>query len=348
MAQSRVALLAAVVVLFGAGCLGGGSSTADNGGFFASTDGGANWIHSVALPNAEAVGTISSVNVTSLEMDPSDTSALYLGTTSNGMVYSLDGGASWMRAEDERVRSGAVVGIEVDPRDVCTVYVLRQSSVLKTENCHREYAEMYVQSTSDTLTSMAIDWYNPNTLYVGTTGGDLLRTLDGGETWSTIARMENITTVAVSNADSRILLVGTRSGGMQRSTDGGATWTEYEKTLKDYRNADRVYDFAQSADGTSLYMSSKYGILVSHDSGATWEDVPLITAGGEVEITALAVDPDNGDHVLYGTATTLHRSTSGGTAWMTEALPTARGASALLVSPEDSQIMYMGVATMED
>lgn len=341
-----------VLALAGAGCFGGDTASVGTGGFWQSEDAGASWTQRVALPGEHSVGSISNVDIIAIEVDPQDDSVYYVGTASDGLLYSYDAGATWQRPEEPLVRSGRVRGVEVDPRSVCTYYVLKSDRVLKTTTCGRTFAtETYVESRSDeALTDLVLDWYAPDTLYITTTAGDVIRTKDGGTTWSTIYRVKDeMSAIMVSNADSRILLAGSKRHGMYRSTDAGATWTELEDTLKEtFRESDNFYDVAQTADGKTIYMSSEYGLLASKDNGATWSDVPLITARGEIDILALAVDPADGNVVQYGTSSTLYRSTSGGSAWTTEELPSSRAASALLVHPNNSGLTFLGVEQQEE
>lgn len=341
-----------MLAFLGAGCLGGGGSSGVDGGFFVSTDSGRSWLQSVALPSAEGVGTIANADVTSIEIDPSDTSAYYLGTLANGVLFSYDSGTTWQRPENETVRSGKVLAVEVDPRDVCTYYVLKSSRVLKTTTCGREFDDQtYVESRgAEALTSMVLDWYDPNTLYLTSTAGDLLRSTDGGKTWASLYRTDDqVMAFAVSNADSRVLLLGTRRHGLLRSTDSGATWTEMEDALKDeYKDSDKVYAFAQTANGGTIYMSSAYGILVSKDSGATWEGLSLIPSTGEVDITAMGVDPNDGKNMFFAAAHTLYHSVDGGLNWTTSELPTTRAAAAIAVDPENAQRALLGAQTVEE
>ena len=306
---ARYLVPVAMLAFLGAGCLGGGGATGDDGGFFVSTDGGKTWEQSVALPSATGVGTIANVDSVALEIDPSDPSAYYLGTAANGVLYSYDSGTSWLRPENETARSGKVLAVEVDPRDVCTYYVLKSTRVMKTTTCGREFDDQaYVESrTDESLTSMVLDWYNPNTVYLTSTAGDLLRSTDAGTTWASLYRADDqVTSFMVSNADSRVLLLGTRRHGLLRSIDSGATWTEMEDALKDeYKDSDKVYAFAQTADGDTVYMSSAYGLLSSKDNGATWEGLSLIPSSGEVEITAIAVDPADGNNLYFGAVHTF-------------------------------------------
>ncbi len=96
-------------------------------------------------------------------------------------------------------------------------------------------------------------------------------------------------------------------------------------------------------------MNTQYGLLVSKDRGATWTGVSLISSGGEVKIYSVAVAPDNGDVIYYGTSNTLNRSISGGSAWTTTALPTSRAAGAMLVMPgNDANVVLGSSAIVKD
>src|SRR3989338_5315044 len=146
MRNYHFAAIAAVLVLTGAGCLSSGSSSSV-GGVWQSADGGDSWEATNALPSASGVGSIAAADVVSIEIDPSDSSAVYIGTTTNGMLWSIDGGESWMRPEEDLLKSGTVLGIEVDSRDVCTYFVMKTDRVLKTADCGRTFdADAYVET----------------------------------------------------------------------------------------------------------------------------------------------------------------------------------------------------------
>lgn len=345
----RILLVSSLFVLLGAGCFGGKSAAGNDGGLYMSADGASSWTQSAALPGATSVGSIASADVLSLEIDPSDDTAYYLGTVANGLLFSYDSGETWARPEEELLRGGSVRSVEVDPRSVCTYYVMKSDRIAKTTTCGRTFdTESYVESRKDELlTSMVLDWYNPNTLYVTTTAGDVLRSVDAGKGWSAAYRVKDeATSFMVSNSDSRILLLGTKRHGLIRSTDSGATWTEYEDTLnKLYKNSDKVSAFSQTADGKTLLMSSAYGILVSKDAGETWSALSLIPSSGEVAITAIAVDPQNGNSMYFGTSTTMYHSVDGGVSWTTDELPSSRTASVIAVDPESSARVFLGLVS---
>lgn len=340
----------AVLALTGAGCFGGSSTAITTGGVWQSADSGKTWEATSVVPTATGTSSLEGVDVTTFAIDPQDTSAIYAGTVANGMFYSLDSGASWQRPEEALAKTGAIIAIAVSSKDVCTYFVAKADRVMKTIDCGRTFETgSYIESQAkDTVAAMALDWYDPNIVWIGTTAGDVIRSTDGGSSWSTVTRTDTaVTSLAISGADSRIVMVGTKTSGMVRTEDSGATWVKYEKILnKDYKSSDRVFGFAQSKDGMVAVMNTQYGLLVSKDKGLTWTPMSLISASGEVRIYSVAISPTNGDVIYYGTDSAVNRSTSGGGAWTTSELPSTRAANALLVDPTDDTHVYLGSATV--
>jgi photosystem II stability/assembly factor-like uncharacterized protein len=353
--KTKIVLAGLVLTLVGAGCLGGGSNVkTGTGGVWSSLNGGKSWSAKNTLVTATALSSISGADILSLERDPSNANVLYAGTKESGLLYSLDGGASFQRPPEETqfdlVRKGAILDIAVDPKDPCTFYVLKSDRLMKTESCGRTFdTETYVETrTNEELTALALDWYNSENVWLGTTAGDVIRSTDGGNNWATLNRVKDeVTALLISNADSRIILVGTARNSLYRTTDSGATWTSLEKDLRDFKKADRVSGFAETADGKTVIMNTAYGLLKSEDNGATWKGLTLVTAEGEVKIFTMGVAPTDGDVIVYGTDSTFYRSTNGGSSWTTQELPTSRAASVILFDPEDANSMLLGVQAIE-
>jgi photosystem II stability/assembly factor-like uncharacterized protein len=343
----QISVMCSSFALMGAGCFGGASAPVSSGGAWDSADAGKTWTQIAAVPTVTGVNSLSEVNVTSLTIDPQDSSVLYMGTEANGMFYSLDKGQSWQRPEEPLVRTGAVTNIAVSAQDVCTYFIAKSDRVMKTEDCGRTFASAsYLEGRSETtITAIAIDWYDSNIVWIGNSEGDVIRSTDGGASWATVTRLDDdITSIIVSNADSRVVMVGTNTNGMNRTTDSGATWTNFEKTLKAFKSSDRVFGFAQNAAGDFLLMNTKFGLLSSVDNGATWSGISLISGSGEIRIRSVAIAPETRDTIYYATDLALHRSTSSGSAWTTTELPSSRAGAALLVDPDDASHIYLGSA----
>ncbi|MCH8049410.1 hypothetical protein IH979_01730, partial [Patescibacteria group bacterium] len=245
---------------------------------------------------------------------------------------------------------GAVLDVEVDPRNVCTIYALKPGRLLKSTDCNRTFTSVYVETRGDEqLTAFVLDWFNPDIIWIATTAGDINRSSDGGQTWSSVHRVKDeVVSIILSHSDSRIVLVGTEDKGLFRSEDAGGTWAEFESELKkEFKNSDIFYGFAQTRDGSTLIMNTKYGLLRSRDHGSNWEAIPLTTAPGDVRIWDVAIHPENGETLYYGTTNILYQSTNSGDAWGTEELPSTRAPKAMLVHPSTTGRLLVGFAASE-
>ncbi len=122
---------------------------------------------------------------------------------------------------------------------------------------------------------------NTAVYYIGTPGGGVWKTVDGGSVWTPIfddARVASIGDVAVARTNANIIYVGTGEqtvgNGMWKSTDAGATWsrigldqTHYISTvLIDPKNPDIVL-VAALGDRTS---GDQRGVFRTTDGGKSW------------------------------------------------------------------------------
>src|ERR1700682_5401438 len=74
--------------------------------------------------------------------------------------------------------------------------------------------------------ALAVDPSNNEALIAGSSDGSLLRSADGGSTWTSKHSGKGVpTTIAFSPYKPGLVLAGTRGAGALLSTDGGATWS---------------------------------------------------------------------------------------------------------------------------
>ncbi|TAL51041.1 hypothetical protein EPN81_01080 [Patescibacteria group bacterium] len=337
------------IILLGAGCLSGGSSSSSSdGGVFRTVDAGLEWGQVVVVPTAVGIGTLSTTDVINMEMDPQDNKYLYIGTRDSGMLYSEDAGASWRQPRTSALADGLIYKIEVDPTDVCKVYVAKGARLYATNDCMRSFdSEVYVDNRSGvSVVQVAVDWFNPRTLWIGLSNGDVLKSGDSGNTWSTVLKTgEEVSSFLIHQTDSRQVLVSTFSEGIYKTTDGGENWEEVDGGLKELKQSTRVYSLIQSEDSGVVISASQYGLTRSTDFGSTWEAIALLTSPGQVKIRAIGMDEENPTTIYYASNATFYRTTDGGTTWDTEKFPSSRVPRALLVDPDDPQMLYIGVAT---
>ncbi len=154
----------------------------------------------------------------------------------------------------------------------------------------------------------------PTIYYMGTPGGGVWKTNDGGQVWKPIFDEEHDSSVgalAVAASNPNIIYVGTgeqiRGKGMYRSADAGVTWTKIG--LGDMRYIDAIVvdphnpDIVLVAAGGDYPPNPMGGIFKTTDAGKTWRKVlSREEATGGID---LSFNPDNPAEVF---AALCHRN----------------------------------------
>jgi photosystem II stability/assembly factor-like uncharacterized protein len=147
----------------------------------------------------------------------------------------------------------------------------------------------------------------PAVYYIGTPGGGVWKTEDGGQVWKPIFDEEHVASigaVAVAPSDPKVVYVGTGEqtpgNGVYKSNDGGATWTNIglrdthviTGIVVDPRNPDEVL-VAAAGDHWS---GAERGIYKTTDGGRNW--TKALYKDEETSVPDIEADPDN-PSVLY-------------------------------------------------
>jgi photosystem II stability/assembly factor-like uncharacterized protein len=345
--------LLATLVLTGAGCVtvnsSGSGATGADGGLWRSGNRGDAWAQKAALPRTDGTkANNGNINVTTVVQDPSDPKALYVGTTDNGLFYSYDGGESWL--QPVLLTKGRIPALAVDPKNRCRVYVAIENKLVKTEDCSRTWATTYLDARPDKATAaVLVDFYNPSVLWVANDAGDVLRSTDGGASWSSVKQFGSpVVKFIMSPTDSRRLYVATKNAGVWRTDDGGANFIDLSENYKDIENSRDLYDMAIGiSDPNTLILAVKEGLLRSKNMGEKWEDMSLLTPAATTAILSVAIDPKDVNFLYYGTSTTFYKTVNGGVNWIPKKLPTTRAATSLLVDSADSSVLYLGTTLLK-
>jgi hypothetical protein len=216
-----------------------------------------------------------------------------------------------------------------------------------------------------------------NLYYMGTAGGGVWKTEDGGQTWSCISDGYyggSIGAVSVSESDPNVIYVGegeqtvrgnVSSGwGMWKSTDAGKTWnhiglrnTEHISRVRIHpENPDLLY---VAAMGNLWKPNPERGVFRSKDGGNTWEKILFVS--NEAGAVDLILDPNN-PRIIYastwqikrngyrmdsgGPGSKLWRSFDGGDTWeeitAKPGLPAGVwGISGIAISPVNSNRIWV-------
>ncbi len=217
----------------------------------------------------------------------------------------------------------------------------------------------------------------PNLYYMGSTGGGVWRTTDGGQTWENISDGffgGSIGAVAVSEYDNNVIYVGggevtvrgnvSAGDGIWKSEDAGQTWKHMG--LPNSRHIPRIRIHPKNPDlvyaavlGDLFKSSDERGVYRSRNGGRTWERI--LFANADAGAVDLILDPNN-PRIIYastwrvrrtpyslssgGEGSALWKSTDGGDTWKNitanPGLPGGTiGIIGIAVSPVNSQRVWV-------
>lgn len=352
----RIVLLLPLIALALSGCslsfntgTGSDSSGASDGGVYKSLNQGANWAQKALIQSVNCQKrSIAGIDIISLAIDPGDNKAIYAGSLENGLFYSYDGAESWQVATG--LGQVSLTNLAIDPANKCVIYATVANKVFKSGDCNRSWASVYFDNDlAVKITSLAIDYYNSNNVFIGTSRGDIIKSSDRGASWRALDRFDSqVDKIVISPVDSKIMFVGTLIKGIFRSTDGGSKWESLDDKLKAFDDSKRFRDLAMvKANKPTVLLATNYGLLKSTDGGDTWSKIELLTPEKEVKINAIAVNPDNTSEIYYTTDTTFYRSLDGGKNWTSKKLPTNRAGVKLLIDPENPTVIYLAAKKVD-
>jgi len=215
----------------------------------------------------------------------------------------------------------------------------------------------------------------PNTYYMGATGGGVFKTTDAGGSWRNITdgwvESGSVGGIAVAPSDPNVIYVGmgeadirgnfSRGDGVYKSTDAGKTWKHLG--LEDTKQIGRVIVHREDPDvafvaalGHVFGPNAQRGVFRTTDGGETWEKVLYVD--DETGAIDVRMDPFN-PRVVYagmwqvkrspwslwsgGEGSGLYRSTDGGETWeeLTEGLPAdIKGKVGVSPSPARRDLVY--------
>ncbi|MBN1247761.1 MAG: PQQ-dependent sugar dehydrogenase, partial [Anaerolineae bacterium] len=314
-------------------------------GIYRSDDGGLTWA-------ARNQGIVPTTAPRHIEVDPQNQDVVYVATGCDGGWRTADHGQSW-----DRLLGDCVETFAVHPQSSGVVYAGISGSATKAVE-RSEDGLTFASSYAGSADIVVIDIARSNTNVVLGGGEDagaatLVRSLDGGATWSEVFSQTDagVTAVAIHPADETIALMGAtdRSGAtdvavLYRTTDGGDTWIEvYRAGVASGAIHSLVIDQQQP---NVVYATDDFSVLKSVDGGATW--LPPLLPFGEANRNLLAIDPRLADHVYLVGPGYIAETIDGGANWSDWSAPINQGtegrtATALAVSQGGiTQTLYAG------
>ena len=220
------------------------------------------------------------------------------------------------------------------------------SPAYKSTNNASQWSPIPTGLTASTVSGLALDPSNSNTLYAAANYG-VFKSIDAGANWSITGTASPATApfpnnvVAVDPTNSANVFVGSLIG-IYKSTDGGASYTQKLNIFN---------VFALAIDPTNPNIMYAGGgstnPFKSTNGGDTWVQISNGITGGSVTVNDIVIDPTNTAIVYIGTSRGVFKSTNGGSTWSQLNTPffTAR---ALAMDPASPLTLYAGVSASFD
>ena len=247
----------------------GGASS----GIWKSTNKGNTWTPMTdQLPN---------IGISHIVIDPNNPNTLYAATGdadgnrspfSTGLLKSTDLGDTWTIVGLNQNYSDefSIKKILIPKNQSNTLYLTSSAGIQKSTNGGSSFTIV------NSIPSHAIvQVSNSNTFYVGTTNGKILKTVDGGATWSEITpsnvsfngKME----IAVTVHHTDFIIAMDKDGTIAKSNDAGTTWTALSSPPNYDTQGGYNMTLAVSPNNKDLIILGGINGWRSTNGGTTWE-----------------------------------------------------------------------------
>lgn len=246
-------------------------------------------------PQSETLGLVQDVAI-----DPSNSNILYAATNSGKIFKSTDRGENWA-VISEGLRGDSINAILIDPLNPGVLFVGASESFYKSTN----NGELWVDLLNGFfITSLVIDPQDSATLYAGTKGDGVLKSVDSGQSWKMVNRGLRFNSIL---SDSLII---------------------------DPVNTDILYAAVETDDGRGA------GIFKTVNGGSVWRDA---SDGLFKGVHGIDIDPVNHDVLYAGTIFNgIFKSVDGANSWFKLANSPHEQSHTITVNGTDSNVIYNG------
>ena len=284
---------------------------------------------------------------------------ILVGTAGQGILRSVDDGASWHRLglKEAIEFDGVVRALAVDPQDPARVYAGADAGICVSTDGGAHFSRLPSPADGMTVWALAIDPRNPRHLLAGTgapSRAAMFRSTDGGARWERLpieipefcrgVNRPRILTIAFDPDDGRDVWFGIEEGGAWRSRDLGDTWERVDTEASGITSGD-IHALAilpaRGAEPKTHLVLTVNSVYTSTDGARSWSaDPSRARFDGMYYTRTVQALPGADDALLIaigdgtpGTRSRIYRSTDRGRHW----------APALQHTPPNSTVWAFGV-----
>jgi len=225
----------------------GSTLTNQEGGVYASADGGVNW-QPTALPRKQ---------YNAIAFSASQPGTVYAGSRT-GLYRSTDSGTAWSLIGSS---TNYILGVGVKASDGNTVVIGKSGGVGLQYSADAGNSFSATNITTGFMRQFLWSNANPARMFVvmGSSTGSLLTSTDGA-TWTSCGLTGNGWGAYISPTDDQFILVA-HDDGIYRTTNGGTNWTLV------YTG---IFKSVTAYNGVLYATANAGGVFQSNDNGLTW------------------------------------------------------------------------------
>jgi len=268
--------------------------------------------------------------INDLKIHPQKPEMIYLCAADNGLMISEDSGKHWRRSMNG-VADGHAQEIEISQNDPSRMVLLMNPwgkkgkvYVYESRNAGRTWKDIGFSVPVEPLprlgyvdglaTNVELDPLSDDTIYVGTNGYGVYKTINAGQDWTPMNK--GLTTPYIKGPGALLvhprypstLFASTQAGGIYKSTNGANTWQRVTTGER--------FTFGMAVDPSepSRIVAGCAGntLLVSNDEGKSWQETRLPAApSSQMAVFSIAFHPQRPELLLAGTIRYDVRATEG-------------------------------------
>jgi photosystem II stability/assembly factor-like uncharacterized protein len=182
-------------------------------GVFRSRNGARSWRRISAEDHPELK------NVNSIAIDPEDPNTIYVGTW-HLPWKTTDGGRSWRSIHTGIINDSDIMTLTFDRRSPHTMYATACSGIYRTKNAAGRWTKVRgIPNSSRRTRAFAQHGQDPDTFFAGTTEG-LWTTEDGGASWTLRTARELVVNALLTQPDGSLLVGTDGAGVLRSNDGG--------------------------------------------------------------------------------------------------------------------------------
>jgi photosystem II stability/assembly factor-like uncharacterized protein len=264
---------------------------------------------------------------------------ILVGTASQGILRSVDNGASWHRLglKEAIEFDGVVRSVVVHPNDPSIVLAGADCGICLSKDGGAHFSLIDSPMNGLAVWSIAVDPVDPSFIYAGTGAPSraiVFRSTDGGRSWEQLSpeipefchgvNRPRILTICVDPVNNAEVWFGVEEGGAWRSSDHGVTWRRIDQESGISSSDIHAIAILPPADKQprTTFVLTVNSVFTSTDDGRAWRGAASKDRFEGLYYTR-TIQPLPGNETLLlavgdgtpGTRSRLYRSTDRGVTW---------------------------------